>query len=240
MSRRRLHWGCTVESCDRPHSARGLCKLHYHRRLVFGSPDQAGVVARGEQVCRGCDEPFAMRARGRPLVACSRRCRDRLRAGGTATREEWTLPPLRTCPRCGRPHFRRKFCSRACYRVQAPVRTIQCGTCGTAVETRRRRQRYCSPACRATWRDRPSRLNQHNRRRILNRDGWICYLCSRPIPHELRWPHPLSGTVDHVIPASAGGSDRDDNLRAAHWHCNEAKGDQLPGIEVWVPREVLA
>jgi len=62
----------------------------------------------------------------------------------------------------------------------------------------------------------------------------------RLIDPGLRWPHPLSPSVDHVIPVSAGGSDRDDNLRAAHWGCNKAKGDQLPGVEVWVPGGLTA
>jgi len=42
------------------------------------------------------------------------------------------------------------------------------------------------------------------------------------------------------VPVSAGGPDTDDNLRASHWACNEAKGAALPGVEVWVPEAVLA
>jgi len=124
------------------------------------------------------------------------------------------------CRRCGQPFI-----------VEAGRKRWVCWPCRDAVIVKGRNHRS---------RARRSKPAKHVRLRVLNRDGWICYLCSRPIPRELRWPHPLSGTIDHVIPVSAGGSDREDNLRAAHWGCNEAKGDQLPGIEVWVPAEVLA
>lgn len=98
------------------------------------------------------------------------------------------------------------------------------------------RRRLCSP-CGAS--DRPGRPNWYRRKRILDRDGWRCYLCAGAIDPTLRWPNPRSASVDHVVPVSAGGADTDDNLRATHWGCNEAKGDKLPGVEVWVPREVL-
>lgn len=52
------------------------------------------------------------------------------------------------------------------------------------------------------------------RRRILRRDGRICYVCHQPGATE----------VDHIIPASQGGSDQDDNLAAIHEDpCHSAK-----------------
>jgi len=40
-------------------------------------------------------------------------------------------------------------------------------------------------------------------------------------PHE---GHPLAGTADHVVPLAEGGTDTDENLRAAHWTCNTRRG----------------
>ena len=34
-------------------------------------------------------------------------------------------------------------------------------------------------------------------------------------------------TVDHVIPLSKGGSDELENLRPAHWICNNRKSDKV-------------
>jgi 5-methylcytosine-specific restriction endonuclease McrA len=128
------------------------------------------------------------------------------------------------------------------WRATHPFPERTCPACSTSFMPARGNQVYCSPEHRASERSdrRPTKPPQAVRRRVLDRDGWTCYLCSRPIALALRWPHPLSGTVDHVIPVSAGGSDREDNLHAAHWACNEAKGDQLPGIEVWIPGGLVA
>jgi 5-methylcytosine-specific restriction endonuclease McrA len=37
----------------------------------------------------------------------------------------------------------------------------------------------------------------------------------------------MAGTVDHVKPVAAGGTNDMGNLRAAHWMCNREKGDRL-------------
>ena len=130
--------------------------------------------------------------------------------------------------------------ARALY-VGRPPRSGTCARpgCLATFTTVQPAKRYCSPGCGSRARtERPGRPNWLTRRRILNRDNWTCYLDGEPIPRDLAWPHPRSASVDHVIPVSAGGSDADENLRATHWGCNEAKGDSLPGVEIWVPLEV--
>lgn len=52
------------------------------------------------------------------------------------------------------------------------------------------------------------------RKRILERDNYICYLCGES----------GANSADHVIARMNGGSDSDDNLRAAHVSCNSRKG----------------
>lgn len=52
-----------------------------------------------------------------------------------------------------------------------------------------------------------------------------CHLCGRVVDKALPWPHPLSPAVDHVVPRALGGAMYDmDNLRLAHFKCNNAKG----------------
>lgn len=117
-----------------------------------------------------------------------------------------------------------------------PPRSGICVFCGDAFTTRNRTQTACSVLCRRRHRDRGLHsVPQHTRRKILVRDGWRCYLCLKSIDPTIRWPHPMSPSVDHVKPVSAGGSSEPSNLRATHWHCNEEKGDALPGVEVWIP-----
>jgi 5-methylcytosine-specific restriction endonuclease McrA len=59
--------------------------------------------------------------------------------------------------------------------------------------------------------------------RICERDGWKCWLCEGPIERNLVAPHSFAGTVDHVVPLSRGGTEADDNLRAAHYGCNSRR-----------------
>jgi 5-methylcytosine-specific restriction endonuclease McrA len=68
------------------------------------------------------------------------------------------------------------------------------------------------------WRTKPLPKDWgRTRRRVLRRDGGICYVCRKPGANQ----------VDHIVPASAGGSDDDSNLAAIHQHpCHAAKTAQ--------------
>jgi hypothetical protein len=62
---------------------------------------------------------------------------------------------------------------------------------------------------------------------VLERDGWICQLCSTPISRSVRWPHKMSPTMDHVLPVTKGGAHLEGNLQSAHLSCNIAKGNRV-------------
>ena len=56
----------------------------------------------------------------------------------------------------------------------------------------------------------------------------ICGICGKPVDFSYRAPHPLSPTVDHIIPVSKGGHPSDiSNLQLAHRCCNRQKSDKL-------------
>ena len=68
---------------------------------------------------------------------------------------------------------------------------------------------------------------ERNKKRIL-RAQHICGICGQPVDKSLKFPHPDSPTVDHIIPVSKGGHPSDiDNLQLAHFRCNRAKADKL-------------
>jgi len=55
-----------------------------------------------------------------------------------------------------------------------------------------------------------------------------CGICGNPVDKTLKWPNPLSPTVDHIIPVIKGGHPTDlHNLQLAHWCCNRQKSDKL-------------
>lgn len=65
-------------------------------------------------------------------------------------------------------------------------------------------------------------------RLVILRTQEVCGICGTPVDKTLRPPHPLSPTVDHIIPVSKGGHPSAlDNLQLAHRCCNRAKADKL-------------
>jgi 5-methylcytosine-specific restriction endonuclease McrA len=80
---------------------------------------------------------------------------------------------------------------------------------------------------------RPDRYGPHRKtyeeaKKIIFATEKVCYLCGKPVDFSLKPPHPLSPSIDHVIPIDKGGSPDDiDNLRLAHRTCNRAKGVKL-------------
>ena len=65
------------------------------------------------------------------------------------------------------------------------------------------------------------------RARILKTEG-VCGICGQPVDFSYKSPHPLSPTVDHIIPVSRGGHPSDiDNLQLAHRCCNMEKKNKI-------------
>lgn len=66
-----------------------------------------------------------------------------------------------------------------------------------------------------------------NKQKILLTQS-VCGICGKPVDKSLRYPHPLSPCVDHIVPIARGGHPSDlDNLQLAHWTCNRQKSDKL-------------
>ena len=52
--------------------------------------------------------------------------------------------------------------------------------------------------------------------------------CGKPVDFRLKFPHPLSPCIDHIIPVAKGGHPSDlANLQLAHMTCNRDKSDKL-------------
>ena len=84
---------------------------------------------------------------------------------------------------------------------------------------------------------RPDQHGEHrkqyeiNKRKILATQS-ICGICGKPVDMDLKYPHPLSACVDHIIPVAKGGHPSDiNNLQLSHWACNRAKSDKIVGTE---------
>lgn len=67
-----------------------------------------------------------------------------------------------------------------------------------------------------------------NNKKIILATQSVCGICGQPVDKSLKYPDPMSPTVDHIIPCSRGGSDDLDNLQLAHRKCNRLKSDKMP------------
>lgn len=63
-------------------------------------------------------------------------------------------------------------------------------------------------------------------REVYLRDNGLCSLCESFIDLEYPARHPLSVSIDHIVPLSKGGHDTLDNVSVAHYGCNSRKGNR--------------
>ena len=90
------------------------------------------------------------------------------------------------------------------------------------------------PRSKATAKNtRPDKEGPHravflkNKKKILATQC-ICGICGKPVDKKLKYPHPLSPCIDHIIPIDKGGHPSDiDNMQLAHWTCNRQKSNKL-------------
>lgn len=132
-----------------------------------------------------------------------------------------------------------------------PSRVCALAGCGEEFQPRKREQRCCSephgkklwhvehPDYRQPYSDR-QRDAYHRRRaqkagtavsdrpvvksEIAIRDKNRCHLCGERVSRK-PYPHPMSASLDHVVPLSQGGDHVPENVRLAHLSCNVAKGN---------------
>lgn len=56
---------------------------------------------------------------------------------------------------------------------------------------------------------------------LLEAHGNVCYLCGEKVDRG-------DCEVEHIIPLKHGGTNDWENLRPAHWYCNQAKSTMMP------------
>ena len=62
---------------------------------------------------------------------------------------------------------------------------------------------------------------------VFERDGGVCWLCQMSVDSSLPRTSKLGGTLDHIVPISKGGDDSLENIKLAHWICNNRKSNKL-------------
>ncbi len=74
----------------------------------------------------------------------------------------------------------------------------------------------------------PHRMQYEANKKIILASQELCAICGKPVDKTIKPPHPLSASIDHIIPIAKGGHPSDlSNLQLAHRACNRQKGTSL-------------
>ena len=140
----------------------------------------------------------------------------------------------------------RAFAKQYYQRTFKPKKELRtsCMMCNASVEGRSHRVKYCSYACcRKAEKKRNKEYYRYSKRvenkkrgdaaigcerflsiEIFERDKWTCQICGKKVNKDLKVPHRMAPTLDHILPISAGGLHTRQNVRLAHLSCNCSRG----------------
>lgn len=163
-----------------------------------------------------------------------------------------TRPP---CQKCGKEinSGSSRFCSYWCFKNWRGIR--QCDVCGVDVPNSNSFSKCRCDTCKERLRKESNRKgknrcgrNHRQRARhhgvsytpvpvkaVYERDGYRCQICMRRCLKSAMFSkidgriHPLSPTIDHIVPMACGGNHEPGNLQTACHACNSAKGARAAG-----------
>lgn len=239
-------WICSWSACGRTFTIRRRADSPTHER--YCSRKCFHGAKRDQRVAREAQREHVRIHRAR----CARTCRA---CGASFTGSRGQL--------CSDICRRRFACERQ-RRYAAAKHTVverECKACGTpfSSEYGRKLRVFCSKACAQRYQRRVShgvkrarthgarRIEQVDPRQVFIRDGWQCWICERPIDPSIRHPHPMSASMDHVVPLAHGGDHTWANVKASHLICNVTRsadeqreqiavgGERSPGIGWRIP-----
>lgn len=162
---------------------------------------------------------------------------------------------VKTCPNCGseftpKRSIRQMYCSKRCMKSACgESSSTPCSVegCDRGACARGLCKKHWKAIARAEgridqpeWNDR-RRAAHHEReaakrgveserfspRAVFERDGWVCGICGDSVDPNLRWPDPMSASLDHIIPLSRSGAHTRANTQCSHLRCNISKGNQM-------------
>lgn len=197
---------CDVDECEKFVKTNGLCSMHETRLRRHGSPIARlkGEVVNGKRICPGCDEdkPLADYSPHRGTKSqLAPYCKPCQAARAAANRRRPTYLRSPRDPEKEREYARRWRMANP-EKVRANFDAYKARKAGALVEA-------------------------FTRKEIFDRDGWMCHICSTAIDPAVAYPHPLSASLDHVIPLVRGGEHSRANVAAAHLTCNASKKDRV-------------
>jgi len=204
--------------------------------------------------CEYCGTEFTCRRQSKPVRFCSNSCAVRSRSPRSRKPlETVVVVPWAACLHC-RCWFvaragRRTHDGRCAHKLSYVNKPARC-RCGVVGPVLKRQGQWSCAQCKEAARKREQaaaagmsnhrkraryygvRYEPIKKRAIFERDGWRCGICNKKVDRRLKFPHPMSASLDHIIPMSLGGPHLLHNVQCSHFGCNSRKcanpaGEQL-------------
>jgi 5-methylcytosine-specific restriction endonuclease McrA len=125
-----------------------------------------------------------------------------------------------------------RICSEKNCERYAAARSKRCCLCGHRAQQRRRELLNDKANHRKRARRNGGKHEAVYAQRVFERDRWRCGVCRKKIDPKLKNPHPMSVSLDHVVPLSQGGDHSYANTQATHLTCNIARGARGGGEQL--------
>ena len=155
--------------------------------------------------CKWCGESY--RPKNRHVSCfCGKVCKNAAHGEDLRVSREAGKPTNRICLQCG-------DTLPASMRSDATFCSARCNEAAHALQRKLR--------ARGGYQNEPGYV----RVQIAERDKWRCGICRKSVDQRLRYPSPLAGSLDHVVPVSQGGTSDPGNLRLTHLVCNLRRSD---------------
>jgi hypothetical protein len=241
-------WTKTCRVCDRVFQTQSNRRVTCSIACRMWARSHPGEPRPPSLPCPVCGGPVGKRA---TTTYCSARCRvaagkRRYGHNGRPVTSEYRV--FAECQHCGASLAGKragtKFSSVGCeireynkpgsYTQRASRRCEYCGD-PLAVSERIDR-RFCSVPCQAQAnqvirraRRRGLPVEWFDRFEIFERDQWTCHLCGETVNPALKGKHPMSPSLDHLIPFAVPGSPGHVrvNVALAHLRCNIIKRERV-------------
>lgn len=186
---------CSIEGCESATTSRGLCNLHYQRWAKGALPVTPPRVF-PQPPGRTCTVEGCLKLRKADGL-CSMHLHRKYRDGDpgeAAHRHAPSAGMVCSEPGCERPARSRQMC--------------------------RHHYRYTLIA-EGGYPSGPWALTVEQ---LVERDGYVCWICGLAVDLSIRRPDTMCPSVDHVTALSRGGLDLPENVALAHLLCNMRKG----------------
>jgi 5-methylcytosine-specific restriction endonuclease McrA len=180
------------------------CSVGCQQRHGARVPCECGQrKSRGNKWCRGCMKGKEYKIKSRQCAVCGVKFKPK--------------------------NDKAKYCCLVCCHKGVTAKAHARHGIASVDEPRRRRQARRRRASQNRWRKLAcvgGTLEAGRWKRIGERDGWVCWLCSDEVDPSAPLNSKYAPTADHVVPLDQGGSDGDDNLRLAHRSCNSRRRER--------------